>query len=67
MARVPNGIYSIDLPYGAGSITDAGEGRFLTILPVGALGPTKHQVCLKMSAPAYYSQILKDIDQIRDH
>ncbi|KAF8600780.1 hypothetical protein BDV93DRAFT_510631 [Ceratobasidium sp. AG-I] len=35
---VPDGTYTICLPYNGGGITDTGEGRYLNILPSGALG-----------------------------
>ena len=53
MATIPDGTYSIELPFGAGAITDAGEGRYLTLLPPGSLGPENHKVriCLVPREP----------------
>lgn len=44
MSVIPDGTYSIELPFGNGAITDPGEGRFLNILPQGSLGPDAHKV-----------------------
>ncbi|KAG8708609.1 hypothetical protein FRC09_001140 [Ceratobasidium sp. 395] len=41
---VPDGVYSIQLPFGGGSITDAGEGRYLNLLDPGTLGPDAHKI-----------------------
>ncbi|KAJ1301167.1 hypothetical protein OPQ81_003578 [Rhizoctonia solani] len=38
MSNIENGVYIFSVPMGQGCITDPGEGRFLHLLPHGALG-----------------------------
>ncbi|KAG8708610.1 hypothetical protein FRC09_001141 [Ceratobasidium sp. 395] len=38
MTAVPDGVYAIQLPNSDTAITDPGEGRYLHLLPHGALG-----------------------------
>ncbi|KAG9120730.1 hypothetical protein FRC07_003651 [Ceratobasidium sp. 392] len=59
---VPDGVYSISLSSGgAGSITDTGEGRYLSLLPHGALGDDadKINVAYKPEKGAYSLQFAK--------
>ena len=44
MPIIPDGIYSIEVPFGGGAITDTGEGRYCNLLPPGALGPDANKV-----------------------
>ncbi|KAI4190744.1 MAG: hypothetical protein L6R41_000606 [Letrouitia leprolyta] len=55
MATIPDGLYSISLPFGAGDITDAGQGRFLNLLPRGALGPDASKINVKYVADKGYT------------
>ncbi|KAG9082631.1 hypothetical protein FS749_006704 [Ceratobasidium sp. UAMH 11750] len=41
---VPDGIYSISLPFNGGAITDPGEGRYLLLLKPDSLGPHAHKI-----------------------
>ncbi|KAG9086942.1 hypothetical protein FS749_003269 [Ceratobasidium sp. UAMH 11750] len=41
---IPDGIYTIELPFGQGAITDTGEGRYLNLLPHGSLGPDADKI-----------------------
>ncbi|KAG8738962.1 hypothetical protein FRC12_016470 [Ceratobasidium sp. 428] len=52
---VPDGVYSIQLPFGGSSITDTGEGRYISLLPPGELGEDadKIQVAYKHEKGAY--------------
>lgn len=47
MATIPDGLYSISLPFGGGDITNAGEGRILSLLPRGSLGPDASKISVK--------------------
>ncbi|CAE6461104.1 unnamed protein product [Rhizoctonia solani] len=44
MSTVPDGVYSLELPFEQGSITDTGHGRWINILQPGSLGPDAHKV-----------------------
>ncbi|KAG8751316.1 hypothetical protein FRC12_012509 [Ceratobasidium sp. 428] len=58
---VPDGTYSIELPFDGGCITDPGEGRFLHLLPHGVLGEDadKINVLYKPEKGCYIFQFAK--------
>ncbi|CEL54986.1 hypothetical protein RSOLAG1IB_07479 [Rhizoctonia solani AG-1 IB] len=44
MSTISDGVYSLELPFEQGSLTDTGHGRWINILQPGSLGPDAHKV-----------------------
>ncbi|KAF8688603.1 hypothetical protein RHS03_09616, partial [Rhizoctonia solani] len=44
MSTIKDGIYALELPFEQGSMTDTGDGRWISILQPGSLGPDAHKV-----------------------
>ncbi|CAE6411109.1 hypothetical protein ACGC1H_006415 [Rhizoctonia solani] len=44
MSRIEDGVYIISVPFGPGCITDPGEGRWVPLVPHGALGDKSDRI-----------------------
>ncbi|CAE6498880.1 unnamed protein product [Rhizoctonia solani] len=44
MSTIKDGVYALELPFEQGSMTDTGDGRWISILQPGSLGPDAHKV-----------------------
>ncbi|KDN47617.1 hypothetical protein RSAG8_03407, partial [Rhizoctonia solani AG-8 WAC10335] len=44
MPTIDDGVYSLELPFEQGCISDTGVGRYINILQPGSLGPDAHKV-----------------------
>ncbi|CAE6411133.1 unnamed protein product [Rhizoctonia solani] len=44
MPAINDGVYSLELPFEQGCISDTGSGRYINVLQPGSLGPDAHKV-----------------------